>query len=63
MYELLTLVDEERPFIIVEHPSRVVYTFGKRDRAFAEEVLDRLNNPELIPDDEDSEDPILFVNV
>lgn len=52
MYELLTLVDEERPYVIVEHPSRIVFTLKKRDKALAETILDRLNFPELILLDE-----------
>lgn len=54
MYELLTLVDEPRPHIIVEHPSRVVFTFKQRDKALAEETLARLNDPSLIEDEDAS---------
>lgn len=61
MYELLTLVDEPmphgrdgkpRPYVIVEHPSRVVFTFVKKDKELAEETLYRLNNPQFEWDDE-----------
>ena len=52
MYELLTFVDEPRPHVIIEYPARVVFTFEKKDEAYALEILDRLNNPELILLDE-----------
>ncbi len=55
MYELLAFVDEPRPFVIVEHPARVVFTFAKKDKSLAEEILDRLNNPELIRLDDDDD--------
>lgn len=60
-YELFWVPAVARPWQIVSPDDRTVFTFVEDDKSYAQHVLARLNNPELIEaDDVDSD--ILFAS-